>query len=587
MTASSSSPRYVTQRFEYLPPGDGPSPADPKQLEQRIYRCEDEPIHIPGAIQSFGALIAVKENENGLFIVRIVSENSQTVTNFDPESLFSLRCFTDLLSQSDKKEFVSRVKALRSTEQRTNPDVFTVSLTSLVGLPTPLFCAMHLHHDSNLIVCEFELERDVFNPTYPSDDGLPDEPVQITDNSATEEDLLKSTTSRSKPLYAVGIARERNRTLGSLELFQVLSEIQQQLGNTSVLSELLDSIVGIVRELTGFHRIMVYQFDETAAGSVVSELVDLRASTDLYRGLHFPAADIPKQARELYVVNTIRVLYDRNQETSRLLCRTLEDGQSPLNLRHSYLRAFSPVHIKYLENMGVRASMSISLIVQGKLWGLISCHGYGQGMRVTLPVRELCRSLGNIASSNIEKVLYSSRIKARKLLSNSPPQKSPTAYIAASTSDLLEMFGADFGFLVIKGEARTIGTLIAYGECVVLLQFIRQQAFKSIFHTHNIARDCPDAKHSLEGFSTLSGMLVVPLALSGADFLVFFRKSKQQEIHWAGNPNEKSLPGTNYLEPRSSFKRWSEIVTGTSREWTEDQGDTLCPHHLSMIADPP
>jgi light-regulated signal transduction histidine kinase (bacteriophytochrome) len=547
------------------------SPTELSTVEQKIYRCEDEPIRIPGAIQTFGALIAVRENDDGLFVVRIVSENSQIVTTFDPETLFNLRSFADLLIQSDKNEFVSRVKALRSDKERTNPDVFTLSLTSLVGSPKPLFCAMHLNNESNLIVCEFEPERDVFNPNHPSHENLPSKPVHVADNHPTEDDLLRSTTSRSKPLYPVGVARERNRNLGSLELFQVLSEIQDQLGSATILSDLLDAVVGLVQELTSFHRVMVYQFDETAAGSVVSELVDLRASTDLYRGLHFPAADIPKQARDLYLVNTVRVLYDRDQETSRLLCRDFEDGQIPLNLKHSYLRAFSPVHIKYLKNMGVRASMSISLIVQGKLWGLISCHSYGSGMRVSLPVRELCRSLGSIASSNLEKLLYSSRIQARRSLSNSPPQSSPSAYIAASTSDPLEMFDADFGFLVIRGEARTVGKLVAYRECVALLQYIRLQSFTSIFQSQNISLDCPHADHLAGGLSTLSGMLVIPLALSGADFLVFFRKGKQKEIHWAENPNEKNtMCGTSYLEPRSSFKRWSESVTGTSREWTED-----------------
>ncbi|TVY83041.1 Cyanobacterial phytochrome B [Lachnellula suecica] len=570
-TLPASSLRYVTDRFSYLPSGDNSS-SETSSLGNKIYRCEDEPIHIPRAIQSFGALVAVKENEGGLFIVRIVSENSQVVTGFEPEVLFNLRSFTDLLIQSDKTEFISRVKALRSAEERTNPDVFTLSLTSLIGKPTPLFCAMHLNTDMDLVVCEFELESDVFNPRHRSAHGLPKEPVHLSDNDPSEEELLHSTTSRSRSLYAVSIARERNRNLGPLELFQVLSEIQNQLGTASVLSELLDTVVGLVQELTSFHRIMVYQFDETAAGSVVSELVDLRASTDLYRGLHFPAADIPKQARELYLINTIRILYDREQETSRLLCRTLEDGQTPLNLKYSYLRAFSPVHLKYLKNMGVQASMSISLIVQGKLWGLISCHSYGSGMRVSLPVRELCRSLGNIASTNVEKLLYASRIQARKPLSNAPPQNSPSAYIAASTSDLLEMFGADFGFLVIKGEARTIGKLVAYRECVILLQYIRQQSFKTIFHSSNISLDCPEANHSTENVSTLSGMLVVPLAQLGADFLVFLRRGKQKEIHWAGNPHDKTtLPGTGFLQPRNSFKKWSESVLGTSREWTEDQ----------------
>jgi light-regulated signal transduction histidine kinase (bacteriophytochrome) len=306
----------------------------------------------------------------------------------------------------------------------------------------------------------------------------------------------------------------------------------------------------------------------------VSELVDPRASTDLFRGLHFPASDIPKQARELYMINTIRVLYDRDQETARLICRTSDDAAIPLNLKHSYLRAMSPIHLRYLANMRVQASMSISLIVDNKLWGLISCHNYGSGsgIHVSLPIREICRGLGDIASSNIQKLLFSSRIDARRPLSNAPPTASPFAYIASSTVDLLNMFGADFAFLVIKGEARTIGKLIAYNEAIVLFQYIRQQACTSIWYSHAIEKDFPDLSY-VSKFSVISGLLVVPLSLSGTDFLVFFRKGQIKEVKWAGNPYEKQVAtGTEYLEPRSSFKRWSENVIGTSREWTEDEG---------------
>jgi light-regulated signal transduction histidine kinase (bacteriophytochrome) len=313
-------------------------------------------------------------------------------------------------------------------------------------------------------------------------------------------------------------------------------------------------------------------------GCVVSEYFNNKATRDSYLNLHFPASDIPKQARELYVVNKIRVLYDRDEETARLMCRTLKDAETPLDLKHSYLRAMSPIHIKYLHNLGVRASMSISLMVENKLWGLVSCHNYGSEARVSLPVRELCRSLGETCSTHIEKLLYSARIKVRKPLSAAPKKTSPTAFIAASSSDLLKMFDADFGFLAIKGEARTVGKLSAYNEAIALLQYIRQRAFTEIFATQNIKKDCPGVDFEA-GFSVLAGMLVVPLALDGVDFLVFFRKAKSKEIIWAGNPHEKSVrPGTNaYLEPRSSFKRWSEQVVGMSREWTEDQGRLLFP----------
>lgn len=307
-------------------------------------------------------------------------------------------------------------------------------------------------------------------------------------------------------------------------------------------------------------------------GCVVAEYYHPKATTDTYFNLHFPASDIPPQARELYIVNKIRVLYDRDEDTARMMCRTLEDAESPLDMKHSYLRAMSPIHIKYLKNMEVRATMSISLMVDNKFWGLISCHNYGAGMRVSLPVRELCRSIGEVCSTHVEKLIYAARIKVRKPLSAAPKKTSPTAFIAASSKDLLNMFDADFGFLAIKGEARTIGKLSAYNEAIALLQYIRQRCFTDIFATQNVNKDCSDILYE-QGLQILVGMLVVPLAINGSDFLVFFRRTKDKEILWAGNPDEKQRSGTNpYLEPRSSFSIWTQQVVGTSRAWTEDQG---------------
>lgn len=117
------------------------------------------------------------------------------------------------------------------------------------------------------------------------------------------------------------------------------------------------------------------------------------------------------------------------------------------------------------------------------------------------------------------------------------------------------MFGADFGFLVIKAEARTIGKLAGYKECIALLQYIRKRSFSTVFSSNAIQKDCPDIDYP-DGFSLLAGMLVVPLAISGSEFLVFLRRGKKKEIYWAGNPYQKaSIPGTCYLEPRSNFKR--------------------------------
>jgi light-regulated signal transduction histidine kinase (bacteriophytochrome) len=225
--------------------------------------------------------------------------------------------------------------------------------------------------------------------------------------------------------------------------------------------------------------------------------------------------------------------------------------------------------------MGVRSSMSISVLIHGKLWGLIACHGYGDiGIRVTPPIRELCRNLGECAATNIERLIMWERINKRKAPREAPPTQNPAGFIAASSADLLQVFGADFGLLSIQDEARTIGKLEPYREALAILAHLQQHRFTSIFSSQNVNKDFPNINYP-PGIHTISGCLIIPLSINGGDFLVFFRKGQLQEIRWAGNPYEKiKKTGSEYLEPRMSFARWTEEIIGTSAEWSEDQIET-------------
>jgi light-regulated signal transduction histidine kinase (bacteriophytochrome) len=235
----------------------------------------------------------------------------------------------------------------------------------------------------------------------------------------------------------------------------------------------------------------------------------------------------------------------------------------------------SPIHLKYLGNMGVRSSMSVSIVIDSDLWGLVACHGYGElGIRVTLPIRELCRNIGDCAATNIERLLMLQRIESRRPPTTTPPTQNPAGFIAASSADLLRAFGADFGLLSIQDEARAIGKLEPYREALAILAYVQMRKFTTVHACRNINAEFPDV-HYPPGLHAISGLLVVPLSETGNDFLVFFRRGELKEVRWAGNPYEKiNKPGSDYLEPRMSFKRWTETVRGTSKEWTEDQLET-------------
>lgn len=569
---------HMTTRFKHVATDDGHLVITGR--DGTLQRCEDEPIHTPGAIQAFGLMLAIREEPDGRFTVRYASENSKRFIGYSPLDLFRLHNFTDILTEEQADNLLDHIDFIRDEDADPSingPEVFSMSVLQPKKRSTKLWCAIHIHRaHPELIICEFELDDDPDFPLRPEDGNTPNVPEDTLRSNPTMEELAESTEITSKPLRVLRSARKRKGEAGAMQVFDIMSQVQEQLASAPNLERFLRVLVGIIKELTGFHRVMVYQFDSSFNGKVVTELVDPIHTRDLYNGLHFPASDIPKQARDLYKVNKVRLLYDRDQETARLVCRSKEDLDVPLDMTHSYLRAMSPIHLKYLGNMAVRSSMSISINAFNELWGLIACHSYGpKGMRVSFPIRKMCRLVGDTVSRNIERLSYSSRLQARKLINTVPTDKNPSGYIIASSDDLLTLFSADFGMLCIKGETKIMGKFEHSQEALAMLEYLRLRKFTSVLTTQDINEDFPDLRYP-PGFHFIAGFLYVPLSVGGHDFIVFFRKGQVREVKWAGNPYEKIVQeGTqNYLEPRKSFQVWHETVLGKCREWSEEQIET-------------
>ncbi|EXJ76324.1 uncharacterized protein A1O5_00832 [Cladophialophora psammophila CBS 110553] len=570
----------VTARFKHVVTEGGHAVITGREGET-LQRCEDEPIHIPGAVQSFGLLVAFQE-ENEKLVVRVVSENSVKIIGYTPQQLFKLESFLDIFGEEQADNLLDHLDFIREEGGgdvvANGPDVFLLSIKPPQARTRKLWCAMHLSEaDPSLVICEFEIEDDAINPLISPDDMTPPVPENTLGGNPTTEELLDSTVNVSKPLRVLRSARKKRTEQAAMEVFNIMSQVQEQLASAPTLQTFLKVLIGIVKELTGFHRVMIYQFDNSWNGRVVAELVDPRSTRDLYKGLNFPASDIPKQARELYKINKVRLLYDRDQETARLVCRTMEDLEKPLDMTHANLRAMSPIHLKYLANMGVRSSMSISINAFNELWGLISCHSYGpRGMRVSFPIRKMCRLVGDTASRNVERLSYASRLQARKLINTSSTATNPSGYIVASSDDLLKLFDADVGALSIRDETKILGNPRGHlQEVLAMVEYLRMRGMSAVFCSQDITHDFPDLRYE-PGWKFLAGVLFVPLSTGGNDFIAFFRKGVLQEVKWAGNPYEKFIrEGTEgYLEPRRSFKAWSETIVGRCRDWTDEEIET-------------
>lgn len=335
----------ITEPHEYAVVGEGDHGVLFGTRGRREFqRCEDEPIHIPGAIQSFGVLIAIRLVERGKLQVRIASENCESFCQYSPTDLFALENFSDIFPAHYRHSFDAKAWYIQEQYMRAHvevePIVFSTVIKTSKGDILPVSCAVHfVGQGRDLLVCEFESQHTLEPSISEADPDMPSKPVVTLDVDPTIVNLAAQST-KARPLHLNRLVHslhpdERSTT----ETVSIMAQIQQELSACQDFEELLDTVTSVVQQLTRFHRVMVYRFDKAYNGQVVAEAIIPQATGDFYKGLHFPASDIPPQARRLYQINKVRLLFDREMPTARLVCRTVEDMEKPLDLTHSYLRA--------------------------------------------------------------------------------------------------------------------------------------------------------------------------------------------------------------------------------------------------------
>lgn len=239
-------------------------------------------------------LIALEELADGELLVRIVSENSRRLIGYSPQDLFKLNSFTDILSEEQCDNVLDHVDFIRDedADPATNgPEVFTISIRAPGARRSQkLWCAMHINPaNPDIIICEFEIDDDQTHPLVPPSEETPEPPEDTLNSNPTQEEFDESTHISSKPLRVLRSARKRKGEAAAMEVFNIMSQVQEQLAAAPNLDIFLKILVGVVKELTGFHRVMIYQFDQGFNGRVVTELVDPRATKDLYKGLNVGA----------------------------------------------------------------------------------------------------------------------------------------------------------------------------------------------------------------------------------------------------------------------------------------------------------
>jgi light-regulated signal transduction histidine kinase (bacteriophytochrome) len=348
---------------------------------------------------------------------------------------------------------------------------------------------------------------------------------------------------------------------------------------------LLTAAAGQIRRLTGFDRVMIYRFLPDGAGAVVAE--EKVADLPSFLNHHYPASDIPKQARALYLRNPIRVIPDVYYTPAPLTAAPGGTNRGPLDMSECVLRSVSPVHIQYLKNMAVAASMSVSIIVSGVLWGLIACH-HRSPRRVAYEMRELARHIGRMLSLQIETreevALHreTAMLERRRdhVIADVARAKDVEGALFAHCDAVVSIVAADGGAVVMGDQIAAYGRTPTDAQIRELAVWLTDQ--EDLFASHSLA-----LKHEPAGaYADIgSGLLSARVGGETAIQLLWFRAEQIEIVNWAGNPHRPVEPGETLtdLTPRKSFEVWKETVRLQARPWSVAEIDAVQRFSLALF----
>lgn len=468
--------------------------------------CAREPIHIPGSIQPHGILLAVTEPD-----LRIVQGSTNA------------------------------------------PALLGTALDDLLGEPLSA-----LIDDDSLARLRHACRLD--------EATLQDHcPLRIRFQDAKRE--LDAILHRTGGLLLVELEPTTGDPLAIVAAHRSARRAVDHLDRSTSIAQLCARAASEVRELTGFDRVMVYRFDADWHGEVIAE--EKREDLEEFIGLHYPASDIPEQARRLYTLSTLRIIVDVDYTPARLQPPLNPLTGAPLDLSLATLRSVSPIHCEYLRNMGVRASMSISLLHDGKLWGLIACHHYAPRFvpyEVRLAAEFLGRSLSWQVSSKELADQADARVAAQSQLANVVSRIDASIELidalAAHGEALMTLLSAT-GLAVLRNEhIRTSGTTPSVPELRALAHWLSGQ--RAVFASDRLSELWEPAR----GYQAIASG-IISITLSPGTSIVWFRPELEQTVRWGHDPDkrEATTDGVRRLSPLGSFGEWKQVVKGRSAPW--------------------
>jgi light-regulated signal transduction histidine kinase (bacteriophytochrome) len=352
---------------------------------------------------------------------------------------------------------------------------------------------------------------------------------------------------------------------------EIEKALQVVLGSPS-LRALCDEAARIYKSITGYDRVMIYRFDELGHGQVFSE--QREPELEPYLGNRYPASDIPQIARRLYQRNRVRVLVDVAYTPVPLEPLTSPVSGTDLDMSLCSLRSMSPIHIQYLKNMGVGATLVASLMVGGKLWGLVACHHYVPRI-VSFEVRAVCELLAEAIATRV--AALESFVQAQAELSVRRLEQRMIEAIARegdwrmalfdNSQALLVPVNATGAALLYEGQILTTGEVPGTPDLRAIGAWLDSKPQVPLYATSALGAERPDFSRVA---AVASGLVATPVSHSPGEYLIWFRPERVRTVTWGGDPLKPVLVGATPqdLSPRRSFAKWHQLVEGTCDSWT-------------------
>ncbi len=347
------------------------------------------------------------------------------------------------------------------------------------------------------------------------------------------------------------------------------------------------AVANEVRGATGFDRVMVYQFQKDDSGAVIAEA----KAEDLepYLGLHYPASDIPKQARELYLRNWTRLIPDVRYTPAPVTPALNPLTGKALDLTFSVLRSVSPIHLEYLRNMGVAASMSLSLVVEGKLWGLIACH-HREPHRLRQTLRSVCDLFAQMISLQLQEKLatkaHGERLRMKRIHAELVEAMVRENHLGEALirrhPNLIDYIPAEGAAVLCGGRVTRVGSTPTDEQLCELVGWLNVSLRDGMFMTDCLAGQYAPAKDYAD---VASGIIALSASRSPQDYVFWFRPEVIRTVTWAGNPAKPVETGDDGvgLGPRKSFAAWQETVHGRSQPWNDTVAEAARDLLISML----